>query len=101
MDWSCETCDLCECEHRLSLLASRTAGASLTVGGTSMMSRFIQNMALLGLAALAPQFGLGAYLARTNLVSDVPQLAPNVDANLVNSWGIAHGPGMPWWVADN
>lgn len=38
---------------------------------------------------------------QTNLVSDVPGLAQITDPNLVNSWGIAHPPAGPWWVADN
>ncbi len=38
---------------------------------------------------------------QTNLVSDVSGLAQITDSNLVNSWGIAHPPAGPWWVADN
>ncbi|VVB91743.1 Plastocyanin [uncultured archaeon] len=38
---------------------------------------------------------------QTDLVSDVPGLAKVTDPNLVNSWGIAHPPTGPWWVADN
>jgi uncharacterized protein (TIGR03118 family) len=37
----------------------------------------------------------------TNLVSDVPGQALQVDPNLVNAWGLAAGPATPWWVADN
>ena len=35
------------------------------------------------------------------LVSDVAGMAPVVDLNLVNGWGIAAGPATPWWVSDN
>ncbi|VVB93512.1 Plastocyanin [uncultured archaeon] len=38
---------------------------------------------------------------QVNLVSDVSGLAQITDPNLVNSWGIAHPPSGPWWVADN
>lgn len=38
---------------------------------------------------------------QTNLVSDIPGMAQITDPNLVNSWGIVHGPTTPWWVADN
>jgi uncharacterized protein (TIGR03118 family) len=38
---------------------------------------------------------------QTNLVSDVPGLAPVTDANLVNPWGLASSATSPWWVADN
>jgi uncharacterized protein (TIGR03118 family) len=36
-----------------------------------------------------------------NLVSDGFVPADHTDANLVNAWGIVHGPATPWWVADN
>lgn len=35
------------------------------------------------------------------LVSDLASLAPMVDPNLINGWGIAAGPTTPWWVSDN
>jgi len=38
---------------------------------------------------------------QTNLVSDVPGLAPVTDPNLVNPWGLASSSTSPWWVADN
>jgi uncharacterized protein (TIGR03118 family) len=41
------------------------------------------------------------FYAQTNLVSDLPHIARVQDKNLVNSWGLVHGPATPWWVADN
>jgi uncharacterized protein (TIGR03118 family) len=39
---------------------------------------------------------------QTNLVSDLSTVgAAHTDPHLVNSWGLAHGPTSPWWVADN
>jgi len=38
---------------------------------------------------------------QTNLVSDVPGLAPVTDPNLVNAWGLTSSGTSPWWVADN
>lgn len=38
---------------------------------------------------------------QTNLVSDIPGVAANTDANLANPWGIAFSPTGPFWVADN
>lgn len=38
---------------------------------------------------------------QTNLVSDTQGLAPVVDSNLVNPWGICIIPGDPLWIADN
>jgi uncharacterized protein (TIGR03118 family) len=37
---------------------------------------------------------------QTNLVSNVPGMAGTTDPNLVNPWGLAAGPGGPWWVAN-
>jgi uncharacterized protein (TIGR03118 family) len=37
----------------------------------------------------------------TNLVGDVAGAAAQVDAHLVNPWGLVAGPSTPWWVADN
>lgn len=36
-----------------------------------------------------------------NLVSDQPGVAAITDPNLVNAWGISHGPNTPVWVSDN
>ena len=37
----------------------------------------------------------------TPLVSDQPGVAPVVDSDLVNAWGLAASSTSPWWVADN
>jgi uncharacterized protein (TIGR03118 family) len=42
----------------------------------------------------------GTYV-QTNLVADVPGFAAFTDRNLINPWGIAFGPGSPFWVSDN
>lgn len=41
------------------------------------------------------------FYVQTNLVSDLANIAKFQDPNLVNSWGLAHGPNTPWFVADN
>jgi uncharacterized protein (TIGR03118 family) len=38
---------------------------------------------------------------QTNLVSDVPGLAPLTDPNLKNPWGLSSSSGSPIWVSDN
>ncbi len=43
----------------------------------------------------------GGFYRQTNLVSDIPGKARVTDANLVNPWGLSHGPATPWWVSDN
>ncbi len=45
--------------------------------------------------------GSEGFYQQTNLVSDLPNFARVQDKNLVNSWGLVHGPTTPWWVADN
>ena len=41
------------------------------------------------------------FYKQTNIVSDLPSMNPQlVDPNLVNSWGVSHGPGTPFWVSD-
>jgi uncharacterized protein (TIGR03118 family) len=54
----------------------------------------------LPVAAFA-QSNAGSFYKQTNLVSDLPDIAKLQDPNLVNSWGLVHGPTTPWWVADN
>ena len=43
----------------------------------------------------------GSGYMQTNLVSDGAISAATTDPNLVNSWGLAFFPGVPFWVADN
>jgi uncharacterized protein (TIGR03118 family) len=57
------------------------------------------------IAALFAAMPLGAaednaYIV-TALVADQPGVAPVVDPDLVNAWGLAASSTSPWWVADN
>jgi uncharacterized protein (TIGR03118 family) len=54
-----------------------------------------------GGAAGASRHHPGDAYTVTPLVSDQAGMAPTVDPNLVNGWGISAGPATPWWVADN
>jgi uncharacterized protein (TIGR03118 family) len=38
---------------------------------------------------------------QTNLVSDMPGVAPVTDPNLVNAWGMSRSSSSPWWISDN
>jgi uncharacterized protein (TIGR03118 family) len=50
---------------------------------------------------VAPQvLGDNTSYTQTNLVSDVPGLAPSLDPNLKNPWGMASSSGSPNWVSD-
>jgi uncharacterized protein (TIGR03118 family) len=58
----------------------------------------ISLLALISLPAFAQHF------TRTDLTvnqSSVSPSAPNVDANLVNAWGLSRATGSPWWISDN
>ena len=45
--------------------------------------------------------GSAMAFTQMNLVSNTSGLAKVADANVINSWGIAHLPTGPWFVADN
>src|SRR5205823_270670 len=43
----------------------------------------------------------GSAYRQTNLVSDIPGLAPVLDLLLVNPWGMTETSSSPFWVANN
>jgi len=60
-------------------------------------------------AFLIPSVTNAQHYVQTNLVADLPGVAPVTDPNLVNPWGLTRSPnpttagkpGSPWWVSDN
>jgi uncharacterized protein (TIGR03118 family) len=56
---------------------------------------------LVPVAAYAQANNANGFYQQTNLVSDLPNTATHQDTNLVNPWGLSHGPTTPWWVSDN
>jgi uncharacterized protein (TIGR03118 family) len=38
---------------------------------------------------------------QTNLVSNITGMAPTIDLNLKNPWGLTRSSGSPWWVGNN
>jgi uncharacterized protein (TIGR03118 family) len=48
-----------------------------------------------------PVIAPGSAYRQTNLVSDIPGLAPILDPLLVNPWGISLTSSSPFWVANN
>jgi uncharacterized protein (TIGR03118 family) len=42
----------------------------------------------------------GAQYVQTNLVSDIPGLAANTDAQLKNPWGMSFSATSPFWISD-
>ncbi|MFI5262232.1 MAG: TIGR03118 family protein, partial [Candidatus Limnocylindrales bacterium] len=53
------------------------------------------------LAAAAPVAAHDGKPPRNAYTETVLVHGPTPDADLVNGWGLARGPGTPWWVADN
>ena len=52
-------------------------------------------------SALVPGTKGATPYVQHNLVSDVPGLADQTDANLVNPWGISMSSSSPFWVSNN
>lgn len=66
-----------------------------------MQRRFIALALALGLALMfIPNAAMAQYQLK-NLVSNVKGQAAHTDPLLVNAWGLAYGPGSPFWVSDN
>jgi uncharacterized protein (TIGR03118 family) len=69
-------------------------------------SRLVTRLAVLGSVLIAcgvsafAQDSLQQY-TQTNLVSSQASVAPNIDSDLVNPWGLSRSSGSPWWVSDN
>jgi len=52
--------------------------------------------------SLLPFVTPAQHYTQTNLVSNLPGVAPQQDANLQNAWGLVSSPtGSPWWVSNN
>ena len=54
----------------------------------------------LGLSASMADATVLAPYSQTNLVSDVPGVAPVLDPNLQNPWGVSESATSPLWVSD-
>ena len=50
---------------------------------------------------LLPAVTQAQHYKQTNLVSDIPGMAPVTDHNLKNPWGLTRSSGSPWWVGNN
>jgi len=63
-----------------------------------MKLRSLPKIALL--LSIQPLAVFASPFAQTNLVSNVPGLAANLDPNLKNPWGISHSATSPFWVSN-
>ena len=59
---------------------------------------FFTSLAILTILIRIPA---AAQYTVTNLTSNQTGGGNNIDPQLVNAWGIAYGPGGPFWVSDN
>ncbi|HKW33695.1 MAG TPA: TIGR03118 family protein [Candidatus Acidoferrum sp.] len=50
---------------------------------------------------LLPVPASAQHYKQTNLVSDIPGMAPVTDPNLINPWGLSRSNTSPWWISDN
>src|SRR6266487_5880281 len=70
------------------------------------MKRRLAWLGVLASAALVVSYPITAgaqsgTFTQENLVSDQPGVATLTDPDLVNAWGMSHGPNTPLWVSDN
>ncbi|MBV9504484.1 MAG: TIGR03118 family protein [Acidobacteriia bacterium] len=64
------------------------------------MRKFILGLAVVAAAATPSGKLLADVFGQTNLVSDVPGLAPVTDPNLVNPWGVSFSATSPFWLSN-
>src|SRR5258706_6218267 len=65
-----------------------------------MQRRMIMLTVALGLALIFVSSAAVAQYQLTNLVSNQVGQARHTDPLLVNAWGLAYGPGGPFWISD-
>jgi len=63
----------------------------------------VRFFAAAGFCLLLASTSFAQHYTRTDLTTDSSSVssAPNVDPNLVNSWGLSRSTSSPWWIADN
>jgi uncharacterized protein (TIGR03118 family) len=66
------------------------------------LSKCAKLTAVFALVVFVPHVAKAQHYTQTNLVSDLPGMAPVTDPNLKNPWGLTRSPGgSPWWVGNN
>ena len=58
-------------------------------------------IAALGMFTFATAVSAQQHYKQTNLISNIPGMAPVTDPNLVNPWGMSRSSTSPWWISDN
>src|SRR6266436_2710617 len=67
----------------------------------SMQRRTLTLAVCFGVALVLGSVPALAQYQLTNLVSNQVGAAKHTDPLVVNAWGLAYGPGSPFWIADN
>src|SRR3954469_9943785 len=75
-------------------------GRSRARAGVLAAAMSVATLTVPAAAAQASAGGDGAF-RQVNLVSDLPGVAPLLDSQVKNPWGIALGPDTPLWVNNN
>lgn len=65
------------------------------------LAKGVASLCIVGAALSLSTTVSAQHYKKTNLISDVPGLAANTDANLINPWGLSRSATSPWWVSDN
>jgi uncharacterized protein (TIGR03118 family) len=73
----------------------------LRVSALMSVAATVAALALTIAPASATTHGHDAAFRQVNLVSDLPGVAPMLDKQVKNPWGIALGPHTPLWVSNN
>jgi uncharacterized protein (TIGR03118 family) len=68
---------------------------SSTTKTTTLLTAAIAALAFCGAASPAT-----AGYVQTDLISDIPGLAPLIEPELVNPWGLSHSPTSPTWISN-
>lgn len=76
-------------------------GATRVLGAVALAAAVATVPAAARAGGSAHEHGAAIVVHQRNLVSDQPGRAPITDPNLVNAWGMSHGPDTPLWVSDN
>jgi uncharacterized protein (TIGR03118 family) len=64
--------------------------------------RFLKSFSFLSFVLLIlPALTLAQRYQQTNLVSNIKGMAPTIDPNLKNPWGLTRSAGGPWWIGNN
>jgi hypothetical protein len=92
--------NLLECYlERLAMSDTSAHHPSEKVGRPTRLLAWL-GVALLCTVTAGSLAAANSYLVH-NLVSDLPDTADHVDANLVNPWGMAFSATSPFWIANN